>query len=175
MAEPETSESEPTVVSVPTLAPKELALKAKDELFKRLSSELMATMSNGGPSAAIEVCSQKAPTIAAEVGQELGVAIGRTSFKLRNPTNKPPEWAETFVAQRTADPQFVELEDQRTGALLPIRLKAQCLVCHGPKNAISEDVREQLATLYPDDSATGFKDGDLRGWFWVEVPAKKSL
>jgi hypothetical protein len=27
-----------------------------------------------------------------------------------------------------------------------------------------------LAARYPDDRATGFAPGDLRGWFWVEVP-----
>ena len=27
-----------------------------------------------------------------------------------------------------------------------------------------------LAKEYPADQATGFKENDLRGWFWVEVP-----
>lgn len=152
-----------------SLTPRQRALKAKQELFKQLSSELMSAMASGGPVEAIEVCSQKAPQIAAKIGKEHGVSIGRTSFKLRNTANAPPEWAVEFVAQRVTDPQFVELEGQRTGALLPIRLKAQCLVCHGPKEQIAEDVRDRLAALYPNDTATGFQDGDLRGWFWVEV------
>jgi hypothetical protein len=33
-------------------------------------------------------------------------------------------------------------------------------------------VREELAERYPADRATGFKVGDIRGWFWVEVPNK---
>ena len=33
------------------------------------------------------------------------------------------------------------------------------------------EVREALATHYPADQATGFQTGDLRGWFWVTVPA----
>jgi hypothetical protein len=91
-------------------AAKERALKARDALFDRLLSELTAAMFTGGPSAAIEVCSQKAPQIAASVGKEQGVAIGRTSFRLRNPANQPPEWATQFVEERVAQPQFVELE-----------------------------------------------------------------
>ena len=150
--------------------PKERALMAKETLFKRLSSELMAAMSNGGPSAAIEVCSRKAPKIAAEVGEEHGLSIGRTSFKLRNPANKPPAWAVPLVEQRLAEPKFVELDNHVTGAFLPIHLKTQCLTCHGEQNQIADDVKEELAKRYPDDTATGFKDGDLRGWFWVEVP-----
>jgi hypothetical protein len=35
---------------------------------------------------------------------------------------------------------------------------------------LSPAVREELKERYPADQATGFKDGDLRGWFWVEVP-----
>jgi len=35
-------------------------------------------------------------------------------------------------------------------------------------------VREQLSTHYPDDAATGYQAGDLRGWFWVEVPLQPS-
>ena len=136
------------------LPPKERALKAQKALSGRLSSQLLAAMANGGPSAAIEVCSQKAAKIAAEVGQEYGVSIGRTSFKLRNPQNRPPEWAATFVKRRVAEPQFVELDDQTTGVLLPIHLSAQCLVCHGPTDQIADDVMRQLAQRYPDDQAT---------------------
>ncbi|MBS0204581.1 MAG: DUF3365 domain-containing protein [Planctomycetes bacterium] len=48
-------------------------------------------------------------------------------------------------------------------------LKVQCLACHGPKDQIADDVQEQLTRLYPDDQAVGFNEGDLRGWFWVDV------
>jgi hypothetical protein len=147
------------------------ALAARDELFKRLSTRLMSAMAQGGPTAAIPVCREEAPKIAADVGQEFGVAIGRTSWKLRNSQNQPPAWATPLVEQRVAEAQFLQLEDGRHAALLPIRLKAQCLACHGPDDQISPQVRDSLAANYPDDEATGFADGDLRGWFWVEVPA----
>lgn len=150
--------------------PKQLAFAAKDALFKRLSSRLLEAMGSGGPAAAIEVCSREATKIAARVGEEYDVKIGRTSFKLRNAQNAPPEWVKPFVESRPTDPQFVELPEQHTGAIFPITLKVQCLACHGPKVQIAEDVRVQLAKLYPNDQATGFNEGDLRGWFWVEVP-----
>ena len=51
-----------------------------------------------------------------------------------------------------------------------IRLKAQCLKCHGPKEQILPEVRDALARDYPKDQATGFQEGDLRGWFWLSVP-----
>jgi hypothetical protein len=36
---------------------------------------------------------------------------------------------------------------------------------------IPDEVKQTLAKEYPDDQATGFEEGDLRGWFWIEVPA----
>ncbi len=35
---------------------------------------------------------------------------------------------------------------------------------------LAEGVGERLAELYPDDRATGFAPGELRGWFWMKVP-----
>ena len=156
----------------PEKDPKQVAMAAKEALFTSLSSRLMEAMGNGGPAAAIEVCGREAPKIAARVGKEHGVSIGRTSFKLRNPKNAPPEWVTPLIENRPTDPQFVDLPDHHTGALLPILLKVQCLACHGPNDKIAEDVQVQLAKLYPDDQAVGFNEGDLRGWFWVDVPGR---
>lgn len=150
---------------------KQKAITAKDALFAKLSGRLIEVMSTDGPAAAISVCSREATAIAAEVGEEQGVAIGRTSFNLRNAKNTPPDWARSFVEERVEDPQFVAMPNGSTGAFLPIRLKQKCLVCHGPTESIAADVRSKLSELYPDDQATGFNEGDLRGWFWVEVPS----
>ncbi len=168
------SETPDTSSESKPLKGKSQALKAKEALFEKLSGRLVATMSSGGPAAAIQVCSQEAPQLAAEVGKEYGVSIGRTSFKLRNPLNQPPAWAESLIEERVDTPQFLELENGATAALLPIRLQPQCLVCHGPTEQISPAVQESLAALYPADAATGFEAGDLRGWFWVEVPQATS-
>lgn len=153
---------------------KQIALNARDMLMQRLSSRLVEVSSSEGVEAAIRVCSQEAPDIATAVSEEMGVRIGRTSFKLRNANNQPPAWAESLVDQRIASNQFMLLEDKTTAALLPIRLQPQCLLCHGPKEQLTAGVNQQLAALYPDDEATGFESGDLRGWFWVEVPPKKA-
>ncbi len=154
---------------------KELALAARDAMASQLLGKLMETLGSAGPAAAIGVCRQAAPQIASETGQKFGVAMGRTSFRLRNPKNAPPAWAEPLVAKQVAEPEFVLLPDGQLGALLPIRLKPECLLCHGPKEQILPEVREALAANYPSDQATGFQAGDLRGWFWVTVPAGARL
>jgi hypothetical protein len=155
-------------------AQKARALAAKDLLFQRLSGRLMEVMMADGPVAAIEVCSREAKEIAAKVGEETGVEIGRTSLRLRNSANQPPEWAKPLLSPNATEPQFVKVDDDHDGALLPIRLQAQCMICHGPKDQISDPVADQLAKLYPDDAATGFNEGDLRGWFWITLPHAKA-
>ncbi|MCA9105484.1 MAG: DUF3365 domain-containing protein [Planctomycetales bacterium] len=153
----------------PTDAEKKELLAAKDALFTQLSGRLMQAVGQGGPANAISVCSNEARSIAASVGSEMNVRIGRTGVRLRNPENQPPTWAETLCADQTAEPVFGVLTDSRAVALLPIRLQSQCLACHGPEASLDASVKEQLATLYPNDAATGFRDGELRGWFWIET------
>jgi len=152
------------------LEQKNTAIAAKDALFAKLSGRLMSVMQSDGPAQAVSVCKSEAPAFGEQVEQEFGVEIGRTSFKLRNSTNTVPDWASEFVTARTAEPTFVSLSDNRLGALFPIRLKQKCTVCHGERDSLSEEVRAALDLQYPVDEATGFKEGDLRGWFWVDVP-----
>lgn len=151
-------------------AQREKALAARDAMFTSLKARLMEVVGSDGPAAAIEVCSKEAPQIAQQVSQEHGLTIGRTSFRLRNADNAAPEWATQLVKNRVAEPTYLA-KDGKFAALLPIRIQTQCLVCHGFDEAMPPEVKDALAQHYPKDQATGFKDSDLRGWFFVEVPA----
>lgn len=143
---------------------------ARQALFNRLLTRLQAVLPTEGPAAAIAVCRDEAPRLAREVSQETGVRIGRTSWGLRNPANAPPSWAEPLVRRRVARPTYLVHEDGRLAALLPIMTAQTCLTCHGDPATIAAPVRQALAQHYPQDAALGFGEGDLRGWFWVEVP-----
>jgi hypothetical protein len=78
------------------------------------------------------------------------------------------------VEDRVEEVQRVDLPDGRLGMLFPIRLDVKCLMCHGGPDDVLDAVKPELAKRYPQDQATGFQQGDLRGWFWVEVPAETS-
>lgn len=152
-------------------------LKAQGEeavqaMASRLMGELHAALDEQGPDGAIEVCSMRAPEIAATVSNEFGLLIGRTSFRLRNPANLPPGWADELVSERVDEPVWLEGPDGAVAGMMPIRLKAECEMCHGPSEQIADEVQATLAERYPQDVATGFQEGDLRGWFWVEVPPR---
>jgi uncharacterized protein DUF3365 len=116
-------------------------------------------------------------TSAVEVGVERGkgFAVGRTSARLRNPTNRPRPWAAAVVARHATarasdvDGYVVDLGD-RIGLLRPIAEQPMCDACHGPVEKLSPRVAAELKDRYPADHGTGFRSGDLRGWFWVELP-----
>ena len=152
---------------------KKLAIDAKDKLFESLSGELMKSIGENGPAKSIAVCKTRAPEIAEFVSNETGVRIGRTSFKLRNDANQPPEWATSFVSKRVETPIEVELPEDGLGVLLPIRLKATCTLCHGTEKQIMPEVKAAIVANYPQDDATGFSEGDVRGYFWIEVPTQR--
>ena len=173
---PVVTQQPPTVESLAVLTAeqenqKQLALSARDDLFAALLNELVAAMGEKGPARSIAVCKTRAPEVAAEVSSATGVRIGRTSFKLRNEANQPPAWANSFVADQVNREVTVELPNQELGVLLPIRLKSTCLLCHGGTDQVMPDVKAAIVANYANDQATGFAEGDLRGYFWVEVPS----
>lgn len=143
---------------------------ARTQLFGRLMGRLSDELEKGGPAGAIGVCREEAPAIAAAISRETGVRIGRTSHRLRNPKNAPPDWARPLVEQQRATPAVFAAADGRLAVWSPIRLLPNCLMCHGEPDALDAGVRAALARDYPDDRATGFKTNDLRGAFWIEVP-----
>jgi hypothetical protein len=147
------------------------AVVAQQEMAATLMGELKAELESGGPAGAVGVCRDLAPMIAEHVATEHGLAIGRTSHRLRNPKNVAPVWALPSVEGATGVRAMFVGPGGELGVLSPIELVAPCLACHGPEEALAEDVKAALAGSYPDDRATGFSEGDLRGWFWVEVPA----
>jgi hypothetical protein len=160
-------------LTAPQTKQQEIAVAARDKMFGALFQELMTSMASVGPAKSIAVCQEKAPQIASQVSEESGVRIGRTSIQLRNTDNRPPKWAEMFVQERVGEEVLVELPDEALGVLLPIRLNATCTVCHGKSEEIAPEVQRALRASYPQDKAVGFAEGDLRGYFWVEVPKQQ--
>lgn len=144
---------------------------AREELVDAIMEELGEALADGGSVGAIRICRKRAPEIASQVSSRHAVVIGRTSFKLRNPVNQPPEWARGFVQQMTEEVTYLKGPGETLGVLMPIRLQEPCLGCHGPSESIEPDLKATLDQLYPEDQATGFAEGDLRGWLWAEVAA----
>jgi hypothetical protein len=150
------------------------AEQAMNELQRALLAKLTAAMTSGGPAAAVEVCRTDARTIAEAVAKAQGLELGRTSHRLRNPANAPRAWARPTVEAAagskaaSAGLKVVDLGD-RVGVLRPIGTAEACTKCHGAPDQVRKNLGAALAGAYPQDRATGFAPGDLRGWMWAEV------
>lgn len=148
-------------------------------LGENLKHQLMAAIKEGGPIAAVSVCRTIAPAIAEQQSHAHGVKVGRTALKVRNPGNAPDAFErrvlEDFVRQIAEGADATKLEHAEIvsdggGRVLrymkAIPMAAQpCATCHGAE--LSPELKAEIARLYPDDQATGFKPGELRGAFSV--------
>lgn len=152
------------------------ASKLIGDFSTQLKTALQSSMKAGGPVAAIETCNLEAPVIAANLNQKGTWQIARTSLLPRNPDNTPDAWEKTVLEQFEADKsngtnmaglnyaEVVEMDGKSTYRYMQaIPTGALCLKCHG--DSIAGDIKAKIDSLYPDDKATGFKEGDIRGAF----------
>ena len=150
---------------------------AAQALGGRLMKELTGALSDS-PAAAIEVCSARAPQIAAEESASRGAQLGRTALRVRNPANAPTDWQrrglESFAAALAtgSDPATLEFTEVVTEGgtmerrwMKPIMTSPLCLTCHG--ETLAPGVAAAIEARYPEDRAVGFAAGDLRGAFYV--------
>jgi len=146
------------------------------EFAGTLKGALVSAMKSGGPIEALNVCNEVAPTISAELSKKYGFEIARTSLKVRNPNNAADNWEKEILYQFEASKQQGEeikslfiSEATTQGDTHELRIMkaiptgAVCLTCHGSN--IEPSVQTKLSELYPNDQATGFELGELRGAF----------
>ena len=114
---------------------------------------------------------------------QTGYYVRRVSLKYRNPDDIPDQYEkgvlEKFDSLREEGKMVVEHEDYRVVEedgkkylryMKPLITKKLCLNCHGSTEDIPTTVRGFLNTNYPEDRATGFKVGDVRGAVSVKIP-----
>ncbi len=164
---------EPVVDAQQQPALQKEAASIVQQFVATLKPKLKKALREGGPAHAVAVCSKTAPTLAIQLGDETGWSIKRVSLKARNHQTAIPDAWESAVLR-----QF----DREQAAGKPVSgmiashiekgqyrfMKAQvvepvCLVCHG--KVISPDVTAALKQYYPQDQATGYELGQVRGAF----------
>jgi hypothetical protein len=153
---------------------------AATSLRDGLGFRLTAAMAAGGPVSAIDVCAVAAlPLTDSIAAASAATSMKRTSLRTRNPHNAPD------AAERAALAWFEEREaaGERPASLVardgsdyryysPLRVAAPCVNCHGARESLTAGTRAALDARYPDDEATGYSEGDLRGLIRVTVPAR---
>ncbi len=151
-------------IKVHTIKGKEIG----QAVLTKLGGSLMQQMKSGGVKKALPFCNVAAIPLTKELSRTHNVTIKRTSHKLRNQNNKPNLEEESILKQYLASiskgekikPIVKKGQNGKVHFYAPMKLNNKCLACHGN---VSKQTDSIIKSLYPNDKATGFKDGDLRG------------
>ncbi len=170
--------STPALAQPPTQPTDEMVAEARAKVKAfggSLKQALQAAIKEGGLTNGIGVCNTVAPEIAAN-NSDGEWTITRTSLKVRNPDNAPTDWQKLQLLAMDRQPvkngkpvevwQVSEASGQPPFRYMSaIPTQKLCLGCHG--KSIDPQVKAKLTELYPEDKATGYSEGDLRGAFVV--------
>ncbi|MGY6551364.1 MAG: c-type heme family protein [Erythrobacter sp.] len=168
-------------VAIDKLAVAERAKPIAADFSGELVGTLQAAIAAGGPVEGVEVCYEAASAIAASHSEESGAQIRRIADRHRNPAGGVPDEARLFYNELAAQPMADggpasriwtsgSGNEAKVHFLSAIPMKDQpCGVCHGTN--IQPALQAKIDELYPEDAATGFSEGDLRGALWITWPA----
>jgi hypothetical protein len=151
-------------------------------VFEVLSSNLSQAMAKGGVAYAIGFCNTQALKLTDSLSAFHDVSINRIAQKARNPINLATENEnDIFIMYQSMIDKKKELKpilENRENEIVyysPILLQPQCVMCHGEvDNQIGVDNYAIIKQFYPNDKATGFKAGDLRGLWKIVFKNNKS-
>jgi len=159
----------------------EKADKVSKTLIKTLGGKLKKELKTNGPVAALKYCSTNAYTLTQQVSDKYKkMSVKRISLKPRNPANTPSK-DEAVILQAMQDMQkvgvrpkkVIQEKDGKIYVYKPLLIgKKACLICHGDLSKRPK-LAQAIKEIYPNDKATGYKMGDLRGAIVVEMPLKK--
>lgn len=154
-----------------TAAMQKQAQALASELVGLLKPKLKQAMAAGGPGNAIAVCADVAPGIADSLSAQSGWVVKRVSLKSRNASRAVPDsWERSALLEFNRRQQAgEEPADMHTGAIVGGQyrfMQAQgveplCLACHG--KGLADSTENTLREYYPDDTATGYSLGEVRG------------
>ncbi|HID36532.1 MAG TPA: DUF3365 domain-containing protein [Ghiorsea sp.] len=147
------------------------ALSIVKQFGGALKPQLVHAMKQGGPVHAIDVCATQAPKIAQKLSTKTGWEVKRVSLKTRNANAATPDDWEKEVL-KSFDQQ--QADGKKVGKMMTYSLKGNtfrfmkaqgvqpiCLTCHGSN--IKPNVRKALNKHFPNDLATGYNLGQVRG------------
>ena len=131
---------------------------------------LKKAINEGGAAHAVKVCSTKSAEINQSLSKKTGWNITRVSLKTRNPDAKPDAFEQKVLEdfdkrQAAGEGALKMMHAQKVGnkfrLLKAMGVEGLCLVCHGDK--VEPEVKAMLKKYYPNDNATGYSIGQIRG------------
>jgi Protein of unknown function (DUF3365) len=157
-----------------TASEQELAAEARviaQQFGATLRPKLKQALQSGGFEHAVKVCSVEAPEIAKQLSMETNWQVKRVSLKPRNSSNAQPNPWEAGVLSFFDKQQkqgieveqlhFIETIDNEFRFMKAQGVQPLCLNCHGTN--IQPQIKKALMRYYPNDKATGYRQGEVRG------------
>jgi hypothetical protein len=167
-----------TVPAGLTPAEVESARGVASALLNQLGQALKTSITNDGPVAAVGVCKDVAPSIAANLSSQQGVQVKRVGTRVRNPNAGVPNgWQKEALSEfdarlaqgeKPADLEYWRVVDGTQGKrelrfAKAIVTQQLCITCHGKPEDIPAPLLEKIRAEYPQDEAIGYRVGQLRG------------
>lgn len=144
--------------------------------FAVLSTRLKSSMGQSGVAGAIRYCNVAAVALIDTLSTAYDCRIRRATLQPRNPDNLANDHESAILQNWAADlekgiePQAVvqNISPDTVLYYAPIRMQALCLNCHGQAGeGLTEETAQLIRELYPNDQATGYTFGDLRGMWSI--------
>lgn len=156
----------------------ELMMKSHEvtqKVFANLSQRLKDQIEKGGVAQAIDYCHLHALSITDSLSKTENVTVRRSTLQARNAANRASgqdsvvinNYLTAIKEGQVVKPVLSRYSDGTYDYYAPIYISDFCLQCHGtPGKDITSDNLSLIRSKYPDDLATGYSNGDLRG-VWV--------
>jgi hypothetical protein len=158
--------------------------EATQPLLQKVVGTVKESLNKTTPHETVDTCREKLPGMVKETREKTGWNIRRVSLKTRNAERGTPDEWETKVMtdfdQRAAAGE--KREQLEIGEILQapegrvfrymkaLPVQEACLTCHGDAAKLTPELKAKLATLYPNDKATGYELGQIRGALTVKRP-----
>lgn len=147
-----------------------------------LQKALKGAIQEGGLEYAIKFCKLEALEITDSISEMESVTVKRLAKKYRNPLNKMDslenELFTSYVSQlnneQSLHPVIMANSEGYPIFYEPIYTGALCLNCHGEIGThINSALAGTIQKLFPEDQATGLKEGQLRGMWAITFTEMK--
>lgn len=172
----------PALANDPAKLMEEARFVAKS-LPPKMITYIQRTIQDHGVVQALSNYSHLSPKVLVDASDETGWKIRQISMKNRNPKGKPDAWEtevlKEFEQRLAAGEPATSIEK---GAIVneggkpfyrymqPMMTIRICMECHGPESQIKPEVKALMKEMYPDDAATGYTEGMLRGALTMRKP-----
>lgn len=144
---------------------------------KVLASNLINAIEEQGAEHSLEFCNIRAIPLTDSMSTVLNAHIKRVTDQPRNPDNQANKVELAYMEEaksklkNTGEIQPILIQhDGKVTAYYPIIINQLCMQCHGKESQdINKTTLAKINNLYPNDEATGYVVGELRGLWVVEM------